>query len=551
MYLMSRGQVFWFSRNIKQLAGHFIHLASDSHVVGNNGYLRFSLKTGNRREAERLARRFAVEVDDALERLEHAKKVSAQPISPKDIQIGAATMLTDLLAADESTHKAALEAALSGNDVERFPDRERGLADDLPPPGVAGDAELLRNLRSMIPFYLLQSTGKIPRGTVDSSYLPFAAAFRQAVESLSQRAEGKSIPTPPMPQDPTACGTCTWDSLMEYYLKHHDKLAESTVALYGKAIRDLAAFAKCLPVEISRAQVVGWRDQLITLVKSKTALTRLNAAHTVYNYSLQNEQMGERRDPFTGVTVTGAKNAKSSRQEYTLEALKKVFRDPPALASIPASAGKHAALWVPLIALFTGARKEEIASLLMDEVIDLVFGDLIYVHFKDNKLRKLKKDSCERRIPMHSELIRLGFKEYVGVIRASGAERLFPGVVCSDSVTDWFVPHVKSRIGETGFKQDIHSFRHTFKTAARNVPLDQEIHDAITGHKTQGVGGDYGSIAGVKTLKREIDKVTFPDVILSPPPVPTVDEIRALMADAERRRVAGQRRRRKISSELS
>jgi hypothetical protein len=64
-------------------------------------------------------------------------------------------------------------------------------------------------------------------------------------------------------------------------------------------------------------------------VASKTALTRLNAAHTVYFYSLRNEKPGERRDPFDGVTVVGAKTAKSSRKEFSLDALREIFRDPP------------------------------------------------------------------------------------------------------------------------------------------------------------------------------------------------------------------------------
>lgn len=81
MYVVSRGQIFWFSRNLKHLAGQSIRLASGFQPVGKNGYLRFSLATSNRREAERLARRFAVEVDDALEQLERTQKASDQPIT--------------------------------------------------------------------------------------------------------------------------------------------------------------------------------------------------------------------------------------------------------------------------------------------------------------------------------------------------------------------------------------------------------------------------------------------------------------------------------------
>ncbi|MDE2089273.1 MAG: hypothetical protein KGJ12_04570 [Gammaproteobacteria bacterium] len=72
---------------------------------------------------------------------------------------------------------------------------------------------------------------------------------------------------------------------------------------------------------------------------------------------------------------------------------------------------------------------------------------------------------------MHAELIRLGFPAYVRAVKAACAERLFPGVVRSDGVTDWFTGHVEMRRGKTEAMQDLHSFRHTFKTAARNAGI--------------------------------------------------------------------------------
>ncbi|TCV81264.1 hypothetical protein [Sulfurirhabdus autotrophica] len=544
MYIIQRKQIFWFSRKLKDFTGRFIQLVSGPQLVGKNGYIRFSLGTGNRREAEQLARRFAVEVDDVLNRHESLKQSSGQTISSDDINLAAATMQTYLLAADETVYKSALEAVLSGAEVERTPDREASFIHELPPPGVMGDAELLLQLRSLIPFFMLQATGKLPSGPVDARYIPFVTAFRQITETLDKRAEGKFIPTPPAPKPITSGNgsSCTWDYLLEYYHNHHKDLSPSSVSLYNRNIRDLAFYAKCPPAEITRSQIIGWRDELVNTVAKKTALTRLSAARTVYHYALNNELLGERRNPFVDVSVAGAKTAKSSRREFSLEALQKIFRNPPSIDDIPASAGKHAALWIPLLALYTGARREELTGLLIEEVGEV--EGILYLHFKDNTLRKLKKDTCERMTPMHIEIIRLGFSEYVATVRDSGADRLFPGVVNSDGLTDWFVPFVKDRIGEYDFKQDVHSFRHTLKTAARNIPLPTEIHDAITGHKTPGVGSSYGSIAGVKTLKREIDKVVYADVVLTPPAMPTVDDIKALMADAERRRIAGRNRKR-------
>jgi integrase len=396
-------------------------------------------------------------VDDALEQLECSQKVLDQPITPEDIRLAADTMQSSLLAADESVYRAALEAVLSGKEVERAPDREAKLFDELPPPGVKGNAELLLQLRALIPTYMLHTTGKLPVGAVDARYIPFVAAFRQVAESLAKRSDGKLIPTPPPPIPGSRGISVTWDSLLEYYLNHHPGLSPSTLALYSKAMHDLASFAKCPPEVLTRRQAVAWRDLLVKNVAAKTALTRLNAAHTVYLYSLRNEKLGERRDPFDGVTVAGAKTAKSSRKEFSLDALREIFRDPPTLDEIPDSAGKHAALWIPLLALCTGARREELAGLLIEEVGEA--EGTIFLHFKDNKLRKLKNDTSERMTPLHSELTRLGFRHYLSAVKTSGVERLFPGLVRSDGMADWFIPHVKSRIGATGCQSACNSFQ--------------------------------------------------------------------------------------------
>jgi integrase len=541
MYVVLRGSTFWFSRKLPEHAGQFMPMASGHQLVGKNGYLRFSLRTGNKRDAERMARRYAVEIDDTVEQLERARKSSSWPITPEDVRHAAATMQASLLAADDAVYQAALNATLSGHAIERLPDRETSLADALPPPSVMGDAELLHSLRELIPFYIYTTTGKTPTGPLDASYTPFVAAFRQVSAALRQRAEGKDAPTPPAPKS-NRCDktTMTWNGLLEYYWHNHRNLSGRTIALYKLAIHQLAAKADCPPAALTRKQVIEWRDLLMDGLAPKTALARHAAAKTVYRYSLRNEQLGERRDPFDAVTVDGAKSAKSSRQEFSLTALKEIFRDTPSIDEIPDSAGKHAAQWIPVLALFTGARREELAGLLIDEVGEA--DDIRYLYFKDNKLRKLKEDTCERMTPLHTEIIRLGFPAYVDAIRASGADRLFPGIVSSNGLTDWFTSYVKSKLGETDVMQDLHSFRHTFKTAARNAGINTELHNAITGHKTPGVGSQYGSTAGLERLKIEMDKIRYKGVVIMPPPLPTADEIKAISAGAERRRIIGKRR---------
>ena len=123
----------------------------------------------------------------------------------------------------------------------------------------------------------------------------------------------------------------------------------------------------------------------------------------MYRFALNNEKLGDRPDPFRAVTVPDGKNAESSRQGYSLEKLKEVFRDPPKLEDIPEAAGAHAAYWVPILALYTGARKEELTGLLLEDVkVERGQATLL---LRDNRLRKLKTKNIRRILPIIAMVI--------------------------------------------------------------------------------------------------------------------------------------------------
>jgi integrase len=550
MYLAHRGNTWHFSRRLPNDSairpGSLIILSGRSILIGKNGYVRFSLETTDKREALRRSRMYAAELDTVIESNTRRQETTALPITDRDIQRGARLMQATLLAADETQYKKSLAAALAGDEAPQPPDREQDIAAMLPPASVAGDAQLLQQLRSLIPFYVLQATGKLISGNL-SDYgdrlIPFVQAWRNTAVGLSDRAEGKTVITPPDPRnDPVEGARLDWDELLAYYEQQHPDLAVRTCSLYKLALGELATFAKCDPIELKRVHVVEWHDTLLTHLKAKTVLTRLNAAGSVYRYALSNEKLGERSNPFNGVTVAGAKSATSSRKGFELATLKAVLDPLPPLSEIPASAGAHAALWIPLLALFTGARRGELAGLMLDEVGQDENG-IWYLHFRLNALRKLKTGVSERFVPLHKELVTLGFPEYIKAAKAAGVSQLFPGIANPDSIGEWFSDFVRSRIGQTDVMQDLHSFRHTFKTATRNAALVQEIHDAITGHATPGVSAQYGDRAGLPRVKLEIDKIGYPDLVLQPPPQPTKDELKLQEIATRRRLISGQRRR--------
>src|SRR6266404_6997758 len=63
-------------------------------------------------------------------------------------------------------------------------------------------------------------------------------------------------------------------------------------------------------------------------------------------------------------------------------------------------------------------------------------------------------------------------------------------------------------LGLTERYKDFHSFRHTWKTAARGAELSEEYHDEISGHDSGSAGRSYGRVP-VPNLKRAVDRVKF------------------------------------------
>lgn len=88
--------------------------------------------------------------------------------------------------------------------------------------------------------------------------------------------------------------------------------------------------------------------------------------------------------------------------------------------------------WLPLLSLFTGARREEVSQLYIDDVrLDEASGlYIIDINEKPSPSgqsdKHLKNSSAARIIPLHSVLVELGFIKYVNYVAQNGHERVFP-----------------------------------------------------------------------------------------------------------------------------
>ena len=127
-YSELRGRIFWFRRRAPEPLEPGVHLLlGDTQAsVGKNGYVRFSLKTSDRREAAIASRRFAHSLDVAAERRRTLKVTrTGEPLQPEslptreEIQHAAEFMYATLLAADEDKRNCGTDLASHQSQLAR------------------------------------------------------------------------------------------------------------------------------------------------------------------------------------------------------------------------------------------------------------------------------------------------------------------------------------------------------------------------------------------------------------------------------------------------
>ena len=120
-----------------------------------------------------------------------------------------------------------------------------------------------------------------------------------------------------------------------------------------------------------------------------------------------------------------------TREPWHIDELRLLFSSPVFAAGARPKGGRgEAAFWLPLLALHTGARLSELAALTAaDVVIEQPSGIAIITITEDvDQGRTLKTLASRRVVPIHTELIRFGFLNFVeDVCRDHGKPpRLFP-----------------------------------------------------------------------------------------------------------------------------
>ena len=194
-----------------------------------------------------------------------------------------------------------------------------------------------------------------------------------------------------------------------------------------------------------------------------------------------------------GMQLKRTKSAHEDRERFTLDDVEIL------LSNLEPNDKKPHRYWLPLLAFYTGARLNELCQLHCRDVYDGV----IDIN-KDAPDKRLKNSSSKRIVPLHPELIRLGFEEFCDHDGRVFEELNHGRDGHSKNVSRWFKGYRES----LGIQSPFHSFRHTFSDELKQALVSPHVIDELTGHAIRGESmGRYGKRYGVTVLKEAVEKI--------------------------------------------
>lgn len=220
-------------------------------------------------------------------------------------------------------------------------------------------------------------------------------------------------------------------------------------------------------------------------------------------------ESGHKKLDFSNLKKSSLKRASEERDAFADEEVLKILNHPD---MVKFKINKPAMFWLINIAIYSGARLEEITQLKPFEDIYQIEEIWIF-DINDKNEKSLKNKQSARTIPIHSELIKQGFVEYLDNLKVSNSQFLFPGEKIRDgrlgkNIGKRVNRFIYSVIGVKG--KTLHSFRHTFATKLKYSGVELGLSSEIMGHAFGGVTyGRYGKNYLVSHLKPSIEKIKF------------------------------------------
>jgi integrase len=252
------------------------------------------------------------------------------------------------------------------------------------------------------------------------------------------------------------------------------------------------------------------KEELLSEESVNKHITRVSG---LFNWCVQQSYMS--KNFLAGMTIRINKsNANRKRDPFTSNDLNELFSDPIYTAG---QMHQNYYFWLPLIALYSGARIQEICQL---ELKDIRLADdiLVFDINNDSRNKRLKNTSSSRLVPVHKTLIDIGLQRYIDLLLKHRKKTLFPELTKnrkgidgqSQPASKWFARYKKKHGFPTNGIKAFHSFRHSFIDQLKGIETPEEIAAAITGHAHGGITYRiYGSNSPTSLLDKHLQNIKY------------------------------------------
>lgn len=309
----------------------------------------------------------------------------------------------------------------------------------------------------------------------------------------------QSIPTPapsgPIPSAATpAIETMTLGKARDAFLATlKPSTLPKTYTIKKTAIEALVAYLgpKAKVHAITRSDLARWYQDMREKGASTPTLTNkqsyIGGKGGFFEWAMASGHYPRGDNPASG-HVSYSQREKRARKKLGFKAydraqIQALFA-PEALAKLSESAR-----WASLLGLYTGARASEVGQLLIKDVFEE--GGIPCLRVSDEgEHQKVKTEVSLRTVPLHPELLKMGFLEWVDQKRKAGQTRLFPAAKAAavNGQGNWITKAFSRHLAEVGkgwepAKRGFHSLRKTFIQELQGAGVVSELRAQIVGHE--------------------------------------------------------------------
>lgn len=350
------------------------------------------------------------------------------------------------------------------------------------------------------------------------------------IEGTTARKPQRPAQQPPSPSPtPSPAPAPALSALIDLFTQeHHPKWTSKTQQEFNGQFKVLVKVLGDKPVSsFDRPSCVACRDTLRRLppgftkkkhlmdkpvslliqeelpgIQPKTVNKYMTLLSSIFKWGVKHGYM--ERNPAEGLMLELNRKPDEERKAYDTEDIKRI------LANLPKNGTQEPEKrWVPLIALYTGMRLEEICQLTKEDIRSI--DGILCFDVNTNGDKRLKTKASSRLVPVHPALLSTGLEKYTKT-RLSG-ENLW-GLSkgkwgYGKKVTNWWSSIFNRKYVTTDPLKCFHSFRHTFADTLKQAGVQEVIISELMGHTNGSITtGRYGKRFRPRVLLDAVCKIT-------------------------------------------